>query len=78
MLGGLWKAGKSRIFGGRRDDDPVTKVKLFLLQILQGNTKALHNPFGQPTGKVKECGIPQQGKREVIYPFSNRYIFSTE
>ena len=34
ILGGLWKAGKARAFGGRRDDDPVTKVKLFLWQIL--------------------------------------------
>ena len=32
------KAGKARIFGGLLDADPVTKVQLFLWQILQGNT----------------------------------------
>ena len=37
ILGSLWKAGKARAFGRRLDDDPVTKVKLFLLQILHGN-----------------------------------------
>ena len=38
ILGGMRKDGKARTFGGRPDDDPVTKVKLFLWQILHGNT----------------------------------------
>ena len=38
ILGNLRKSGKARVFGGRLDDDPVTKVKLFLWQILHGNT----------------------------------------
>ena len=38
ILGSLRQSGKARIFGGLLDGDPVTKVKLFLWQILQGNT----------------------------------------
>ena len=31
ILGNLRQSGKARAFGGRLDDDPVTKVQLFLL-----------------------------------------------
>ena len=31
ILGSLRQSGKARTFGGRLDDDPVTKVQLFLL-----------------------------------------------
>ncbi|MCY2943561.1 MAG: hypothetical protein NT142_03355 [Planctomycetota bacterium] len=37
ILGNLRKAGKARAFGELLDDDSVTKVQLFLWQILHGN-----------------------------------------
>ena len=51
ILGGLRKDGKTRIFRGRLDDDPVTKVKLFLWQILRLCAIILDDQPGMP-GKM--------------------------
>ena len=36
ILGSFRQSGKGRVFGGLLNDDPVTKVHLFLLQIIHG------------------------------------------
>ena len=67
ILGNLRKSGKTRAFGERLDDDPVTKVTLFLWQILQGNT-ACAAKLGLSEIPFTEEGSARRGS-VCQYPF---------